>query len=548
MSATKHFITTSKADLILFNGKIITMNDRNTIAKAVAIKGNLIVMVGDDDEVKSLVGEGTLQIDLSGKSVLPGLIDAHVHFIDDGVARIREVDVRTNKVKSIEELVERIREKAAETPEGKWIIGHGSPGQDLIFAEKRFPNRWELDKAAPKHPVTVHCGAHINIVNSVALKIANITKNTPDPEGGWIVRDPKTNEPTGVLRETAKYLVWKYIPEPTVEEYKSGILAGAIDVIRSGTTTIHDIVTCPEAIKAYQELKLDGRLPLRVRLLVRVIESDITIDPFLELGLMTGFGDEWLSIGGVKMSIDGGITGRNAAFYEGFADEPGHHGVIRIPQELLEDTIFKAHNAGLQCHVHAIGDIAHDMVFKAFNKILGEIPRKDHRHRIEHLGMWCFTPNRRKKTKELSLIPVLNPSVLAGMGEFLLSCLGPERSIDLYPMNTLLSEGFRFTIGSDGPGYWPVNPLRDVWACVAHKTEKGNTVSPEERINLEQALRLVTIDAAWAAFEEEIKGSIEVGKLADMVILCKDPYNIPVDEVKDLKVHMTILDGKIVHQ
>lgn len=548
MLSMKRFVTTSKVDLVLFNGRIITMDESNTVAKAVAVKGNLIVKVGNDREVKALVGSSTQLIDLKGKSVLPGLIDAHVHFIDDGVARIREVDVRTSKVKSIEELLEKIREKADETPEGRWIIGHGSPGQDLKFAEKRFPNRWELDKVASKHPVTVHCGAHINIVNSLALEIANITRNTPDPDGGWIVRNSDTNEPTGVLRETAKYLVWKHIPEPTVEEYKKGILTGAIDVIRCGTTTIHDIVTRPEAIKAYQELKLEGRLPLRVRLLVRVIESNITIDPFLELGLMTGFGDEWLSIGGVKMSIDGGMTGRNAAFSEGFADEPGHHGVIRIPQDLLENTISKAHSAGLQCHVHAIGDIAHDMVLKAFEKILKETPREDHRHRIEHLGMWCFTPNRREKTKELGLIPVLNPSVLAGMGEFLLSCLGPERSRDLYPMKTLFADGFRFTIGSDGPGYWPVNPLRDVWACVAHKTEEGNIVSPEERITLQQAMRLVTIDAAWVAFEEDTKGSIEPGKLADMIILSKDPFSIPVDEVKDLKVYMTILDGSVVHQ
>lgn len=548
MFTKKRSTTTSRADMILYNGKIITLDDKDAVAQAVAVKGNLIVRVGDDREVKALTDKGTLAIDLEGRAVLPGLIDAHVHFASDGVARVREVDVRADKVKSIKELVERIRERAEETPKGRWIIGHGSPGQDLRFAEKRFPNRWELDRVAPEHPVTVHCGAHINIVNTLALKMAGITRETPDPEGGWIVRDLKTGEPTGVLRETAKYLVWRHIPNPTVEEYKKGIIAGAAEVIGSGTTTIHDIVTSPEEIRAYQELRLEGRLPLRVRLLVRVIESDITIDPLLSLGLTTGFGDDWLSIGGVKMSIDGGITGRNAAFSEGYADEPGHHGVIRIPQGLLEETISKAHRAGLQCHVHAIGDIAHDMVLQAFDKVLKEAPRRDHRHRIEHMGMWCFTPDRRKKTKELGLIPLLNPSVLAGMGEFLLSCLGPERSRDLYPMKTLLKEGFRFSIGSDGPGYWPVNPLRDAWACVTHKTEKGNVVSPQERITLQEALRLVTIDAAWVAFEEDMKGSIEPGKLADMVVLSKDPFSAPIDEVRDLEVDMTVLDGEVVYR
>jgi predicted amidohydrolase YtcJ len=268
----------------------------------------------------------------------------------------------------------------------------------------------------------------------------------------------------------------------------------------------------------------------------------------LKLGIISGVGDEWLQIGGVKMSIDGGITGRNAAFSAGYADQPGHHGVIRIPQELLENTIRDAHNAGLQCHVHAIGDIAHEMVFKAFEKVLAESPREDHRHRIEHLGQWCFDAEQKRRTKNLGLVPLPNPSVLAGMGEFLVSCLGPEICKDLYPFKTMLKEGFRFSIGSDAPGYWPVNPLRDAWAAVTHKTEKGNVVSPQERITPEQALRLITIDAAWVGFDENVKGSLEPGKLADLVVLPRDLLNMPPEEVQSLEPDMTIIDGKIVYK
>ena len=548
MFVEKKFVTTSVADLVLYNGKILTIDDDNSVAQAVAVKGDRILKVGGDKEIKALADGGTKSIDLKGRVVLPGLIDPHVHYCDDGVATIREVDVRTHQVGSIKELLVKIGEAAEKAPKGKWIIGHGSPGQDIKFAEKRFPNRYELDGVAPDNPVTIHCGAHINIANSIALEMGGVTKDTPDPHGGWIVKDPETGEPTGVLRETAKYLIWKNIPKPTAEEYKQGILVGSADVIKSGTTTLHDIVTRPEALRAYFELAREGNLPLRFRLLVRVIESTTTIDPLIDLGIISGLGDDWLKIGGVKLSIDGGITGRNAAFSAGYADQPGHHGVIRIPQELLEETIRKAHNADLQLHVHAIGDIAHDMTLKAFEKVLKESPREDHRHRVEHLGQWCFTPDRRKKTKELGLIPFPNPSVLAGMGEFLVSCLGPEICEDLYPFRTMLDEGFRFSFGSDAPGYWPVNTLRDAAACVNHKTEMGNVVSPQERITLEEALRLITIDAAWVGFEEDAKGSIEEGKLADMVILSEDPFSVDIDEVKDIDIDVTILDGKIVYE
>jgi len=548
MFPEKKAMNDSRADMILINGNIVTVNQENEIAEAVAIKCSRILRVGSNEEIKPLADEHTEVIDLDGKTVVPGLIDTHVHYCDDGVATIREVDVRTHVVGSIKELLEKIRERAETTPKGKWIIGHGSPGQDLKFEEKRFPTRWELDGVTTEHPVTIHCGAHINIANSLALELGGITKDTPDPEGGWIVKDHETGEPTGVLRETAKYLVWRNIPEPTVEEYRKGILIGADEVLKSGTTTLHDIVTRPEALRAYFELRREGKLPLRFRLLVRVIESKTTLEPLLKLGVITGLGDEWLQIGGVKMSIDGGITGRNAAFSAGYADQPGHHGVIRIPQELLEETILEAHKGGLQCHVHAIGDIAHEMTFKAFEKALKEYPREDHRHRVEHLGQWCFDESQRKRTKEMGLIPLPNPSVLAGMGEFLVSCLGPEICKDLYPFKTMLEEGFRFSIGSDAPGYWPVNPLRDAWAAVTHKTEHGNVVSPQERITPEQALRLITIDAAWVGFEEDVKGSIEPGKLADLVVLPEDPLKISPDTVKSLEPEITILDGKIAFE
>jgi len=281
-----------------------------------------------------------------------------------------------------------------------------------------------------------------------------------------------------------------------------------------------------------------------------VYESQIKADTFLNLGALTGFGNHWLKIGGMKMSIDGGITGCNAAFYEPYLHEPDNRGVIRIPQEVLNGLISKLNKAGLQCAVHAIGDRAFDMILEAYEKALAEFPRKDHRHRIEHgPGNWLCTPERLQRMKKMGIVPVPNIGLnLYYLGDTMIEVLGARRMAKMCPFKMLLKAGLRLTNGTDAPGYIPVDPLREIWACVVRRSLQGKKIATEESISVMDAIRIHTINAAHAEFSEEAKGSIELGKLADLVVLAEDPLTIKPEKIKDIKVDYTIVDGRIVYQ
>ena len=449
---------------------------------------------------------------------------------------------------SIRDVLEVIREKAAETPKGEWLKGGNVRFAHIKFAEKRWPTRWELDEAAPDHLVFLHFGPHIKAVNSRVLELAGITRDTPDPLGGTIVRDPETGEPTGVLREPASHLVTGLWPPYTYEDRLEAIRLEGRRCLEEGTTTIHEIATRADEIRPYLDLLARGELPVRVRLLVRVWESAIDLDTLLTLGFESGFGDEWLKIAGVKMSVGGGISGSNAAMYQEYSDEPGNFGVIRIPYPDLVDLISRANEGGLQCAVHALGDRDLDMVINAFEAAFRKKPGRDLRHRVEHAGDWLFTPERRRRFRELGLIAVPNINFLYTFGDGVRVTLGPERiGEDIFPLRSMLDEGMLLVSGSDGPNLEPAAPLRDVGTAVLRRTEHGVEMDPSEAITVMEALRMFTINAAYIEFEEGIKGSIEAGKLADLAVLDRDPLTVPPEEIKDIKVDMTIIDGKIAY-
>ncbi len=280
----------------------------------------------------------------------------------------------------------------------------------------------------------------------------------------------------------------------------------------------------------------------------RVIESQMSSDSLIELGLMTGFGNDWLRIGGAKMSIDGGITGRNACFYEPYEDNPHNCGIIRIEQDELNETVLKCHRAGIRCCVHAIGDRAFDMALGAYENALRESPRKDHRHRIEHMGNWLSTPERIQRLVKMGIIAIPNISLGYFVGDAILDCLGEKRMTKSFPFKTLLKQGVVIAGGSDSPGYWPVDPLRDIGACVSRKMRWGEVLVPEERLTLEEAFAMHTTTAAFAGFEENQKGTLDVGKFADIAVLEEDPFQVSSERIKDLKVQMTIVGGEIKYQ
>jgi predicted amidohydrolase YtcJ len=537
-------------DLILYNGSIRTFASETSTCQALACAGSRIVATGTSDEVRRLGGPDTEAIDLKGRTAIPGLTDTHVHLAEKGTAEMELVDCRDFYVGvgSVADILQRLENSAAAAPKGSWIVAHGSPMQDFRLKDKRFPDKHDLDRAVPDNPVSISFGAHITVGNSLALAAAKITRDTADPAGGHIKHDPQSGEPTGELHERAQLIVKRVAPEFNYLQLKDGIVYALNQCLERGVTTVHDIVRSGEPVRAYQEILREGRMHARVSILPRVIESMIESRSLIELGLITGFGNEWLRVGGVKMSIDGGITGRNACFYEPYEDDEHNHGIIRIQQDELNHTVQKCHTAGLRCCVHAIGDRAFDMALDAYENAIDNSPRKDHRHRIEHMGNWLCTPERMQRMVRSGIVAIPNISIGYYVGDAILDCVGEKRLTKAFPFRTLLKNGVIIAGGSDSPGYWPVDPLRDIAACVSRKMRWGEVWVPEERISVGEAFAMHTTTASWVGFEENDKGTLEVGKLADIAVLAEDPFEIQAERIKDLKVDMTLVGGEIKYQ
>jgi predicted amidohydrolase YtcJ len=562
------------ADLVLLDGDVITVDAEDRIAEAVAVKDGKIVGVGTCEEIKGFIGEDSTIIELAGRCVLPGLTDAHVHMIAGGTRAMdpKKLDCRDfyiPEIKSIADVVARIKDHSTTIPKGKWIEVIGSPMQNHRFKERRFPNKKDLDEAAPEHPAFMSFGAHIIIANNLALERAGITSTTPDPIAGIIVKD-EAGELTGMLREKAKNLVTNLtspggeeiirdalvrgITIPSVHSYKfedlkRGIRSTVQRCLKRGVTTVHDIVTSPDELRAYQEVMHENNLKMRIHLLVRAYESKIKAESLLNIGIMTGFGNDWLKIGGIKLSIDGGMTGCNAAFYEPYCHEPWNTGVVRIPQETLNELVIKFHRAGDRLCVHAIGDKAFDMILDAYEKAINKYPRTDHRHRIEHgPSNYLCTPERLHRMKKMEIVPVPNINFLYYFGDPLMVTIGEKRMIDAFPFKMMKDAGIRYTSGTDAPGYMPIDVLRDIWSCVSRKTWNGDKISPGQAISVMDAIRIFTVDAAYSGFDEDIKGSVEVGKLADLIVLAENPMEIEVDDIKDIEVDYTIVNGEVMYQ
>lgn len=538
--------TTLCPDLILTNADVVTADARNTRAEAVAVWNGRIVAVGRAKDVEALKDGRTKVIDLKGRCVLPGLTDPHVHFADGGASMMHRVDCRDfySNVRSIEQITSKIAEQAASQAPGTWVVAHGSPMQDFRMPDGRFPTRHDLDAAAPNNPAVINFGAHITIANSKALELAGIRAGTAAPAGGAIAFDDN-GEPTGKLIERAQHMVRAVVPKYTYAQMKDGIRFASERCLSRGITNIHDIVTNGDSVRAYQELAQAQELPIRVSLLIRVIEGAIKKESLLNLGFKTGFGDDWLRIGGVKMSIDGGITGHVAKFYEPYVDDPCHEGLIRIEQDELDETVMAYHKAGHRICVHAIGDVAMDMAIRSLSAAVTTAPRADHRHRVEHLGNWLVNAERLALIKQAGILPVPNIPFMHYIWESLLACIGDKRLEQSFNMRTMLEAGLQITSGSDGPAYWPLDSIRDLGTAVSRRTWSGKVVGADQAISVDDAIRMFTINAAYNAFEEKIKGSIEVGKIADFAILAESPHSVAPEKIKDIPVDLTIVDGKV---
>jgi predicted amidohydrolase YtcJ len=539
------------ADLLLINGRVLTMDAHDSVAQAVAVKDGKIIAVGATAEIEPLAGTSTQVIDLDGRTALPGLTDCHVHLASDSGRAVESVECRDlydPSIDSVAAIVSRLRQWATSTPPGQWIVARGSPLADYRLREGRLPTKAELDAATPRNPAYISFGAHVAIANTLALQERGITRNTPSPQGGTVVKDPLTGDPTGELREHAQFLVKRRDGEVDPQTLAERIAIELEKCSHRGVTSIHDIIISKEEVLAYQLLARAGRLPVRVQMLIRVIESNFSKQSLIDLGLVHGMGSEWLQIGGIKMSIDGGFTGKNAAFREPIAGDDGHHeGLIRIKQDELDETVELYHALGMRICTHAIGDIAMDMILDAYEKALTKRLRRDHRHRVEHLGNWMMTPERVERAKRLAILPVANPPFLFFFGDPMVEMLQRRATEGGFPFRTLWDAGFPLSFGSDAPGYYPVDPLRDLGTAVAHQTLSGQKVTAGEALTMREALRSQTINAAYTAFQEQTLGSLEVGKLADIVVLGDDPLTFAPERFWELPVDITVAGGKVVH-
>ena len=532
-------------DLALLNGKIVTVNEGNEVAEAVAVKDGKIVAVGRTNEIRELTGTDTRIIDLQGKTATPGFVESHCHPSMAGPRLIFEVGA--GGAETVDEITDRIRQKARELPEGKWLRAWGY--DDRRLRDRRHPTRWDLDKATSEHPVFLaRLDGHMGVVNSKALGLAQITKDTPDPEGGKIDRDPETGEPTGLLRETAQALAKNIIPPYTIEETKEGLIAACNQLASWGITSFGDAAVVHDSMVAYQELAAEGRLSLRVGMMMvglPMLEFPPYLTELKALGIKAGFGNDRLRILGTKFMIDGSMSGCTAALYEPYSNEPTEYGIIVQSQEELARGIVEAHKAGLRPLTHAIGDKAIDIVLDAIEEALSERPEADHRIRIEH----CSLPTDKavERMKRLGVIPSSSVGFIYELGPAHLSGIGQERAKRYFPHKTYLEKGM-ISVGNSDWFVTSADIAQQLYGVVTRKGYSGDLIGPEQAIPVMDALRLYTINAAYASFEEKIKGSIEPGKLADMVVLDRDILTIPEEEIKDMRVETTIVGGEIVYQ
>ena len=518
----------SNANVAVLNANVMTLNSKQPRAEAVAVQNGKIIAVGSNEEIRKYVGKETKVIDAKNKTVVPGFVDCHVHMTGFGWF-LQTLDLRN--VRSIKEMQQKLQECAQKSPEKSWILGGRWDHEK--FAEKRFPTRWDLDKAFADKPVfLVRVCGHLAVVNSKALQQAGITEETV-VEGGEIDLDKVTGEPNGIIRENALEIISKAIPKPSLKELENVCLLACGKAVEAGLTGVHWIVDSADEIRVIQKLHREGKLPLRVYLGIPV---DL-LDELVNLGLSTGFGNDMVKIGFVKIFADGSLGARTAALKQPYSDKPETSGMIICTQRKLNKLVLKAHEAGLQLGVHAIGDRAIEVVLKAYSEALRKFPRKDHRHRIEHCSV--LNPKLIRRMKRLGVIASVQPHFVVS-DFWVVERVGKDRARWTYSFKTLMREGIIVASGSDCPVEL-VNPLLGVWATVARKS------FAEESLTVEEALRTYTLNAAYASFDEERKGTVEVGKFADLTILSDDLDTVSPERIKDIAVEMVLVDGEIVY-
>ncbi|MEJ9229839.1 amidohydrolase [Peribacillus butanolivorans] len=530
-----------QADIVFINGEVITVDQKNKVVEAVAVKGNRVSAVGSNREVKGFIGEETKVIDLQGKTLLPGFIDAHIHLILYGVNQLA-VSCKDEHIKSIVDLLNDLKEKASTIPKGEWIRAWGF--NETVVKEKRYPTIAELDAISVEHPIIVsRTCSHISVVNSKALEIAKINENSENPTGGIIEKD-KMGRFTGRLIETANMIMTE-IASYTESELMKAVKIASEHFVAAGITSIHEAGAYgPESFRLLQQAVKSKDIRVRIYAMIGSLNnSHEFVNKMVEAGVVTGTGDERFKIGPAKLFTDGSSTGPTIATRETYSSDPDNFGILYYSEEEIYQVLGQAHKKGYQITVHAQGDRAIEMYLNCVEKALEESPRKDHRHRIEHAGI--SSPDLQERMKNLELIPIPNPPFPYEFGDIYIQHYG-NRVNHMYAVRDFIDNGILAAGGSDAP-VTDYNPLLGIHVAVNRRSQSGSDIGVAQSISVMEAIKLYTWNGAYASFEEDIKGSIEVGKLADFVVLTDSILKVNPLHIKDLQVESTIIDGEILY-
>ncbi len=520
------------ADLVVENARIYTVDHQRPTASALAIKDGRISALGDS--VSAHIGPRTRRIDARGATLVPGLIDSHVHMESLGDL-LETFDLR--HVKTVAEVAEIVRQAAASRPAGQWVRGRN---WDQTNWGGKFPSAADLARAAPDHPVYLtRVDGHAGWVNPKALEIAGITARTPDPPGGKIHRDA-AGAPTGILIDRAQALATRKIPPATADELRERLGRAARECARLGLTTVHDAGVDAGDLAAYRALIAAGRLPIRVYAMLH--GPGKLCDEYMRRGPEIG---DRLTVRSIKLMADGAMGSRGAAFWQPYSDDPGNSGLLMLSKEAIEKVARQALAHGFQVNTHAIGDRANHVVLEAYGAALGG--ENDRRFRIEHAQAIALPDFA--LFKKYSVVASMQSTHATSDMRWAEARLGPDRVLGAYAPQRFLSIGVPVANGSDFPVEDP-NPLWGFYAAITRQDHQGNPKGgwfPAQRMTRQEALKSWTITGAWAAFEEKQKGSLAPGKLADFVLLSSDIMSVPPAEILKTRVLMTVVGGEVVY-
>jgi predicted amidohydrolase YtcJ len=522
-----------KPDLILHNGNIVTMNPKAPRAQALAIARGRILAVGSDAEVVNLATISSKKVELGGKTLLPGFIDAHSHPAQAGVMHLRMVDCDLRSISAIQAA---LRERAAKTPAGEWVLGFKY--DDTKIADGRPLTIADLDAALPDHPVHIeHRGGHTVYCNSLAFLRAGIDLKTPDPAGGKIDHDPVTGKLSGRVAESARALFDKVIPEKlTRDDHRQGVQLISKMLAKTGITSATEAQGTPTDLLAYQDAHESGDLLFRAYCFINYRY----VDSMIAAGVRTGLGNEWVRVGAMKLVCDGSISERTARLSTPYEGRPNDYGILVMTEEELYTYGRKAHLAGWQIGTHANGDVGIDTTLRVYERLQKESPRRDPRFRLEHCTL--VNDDLVRRIAALGAIPTPFSTYVYYHGEKM-RFYGAERLNHMFALRSFLDAEIRATQASDyPPGEFA--PMMALQSEVTRTDSKGNVWGPKQRITVEEAIRVGTIHGAYASYEENLKGSLETGKVADLVVLGRDPFEEDPSTLVTIPVERTMAGGR----